>query len=118
MKKLLLTTTVLGVLALISANASMATPYGYLTPTTEGTAQFAPLMQYEFEKSETLDFKNNPESYKEKRQKKNKFLDYQEGKVDLPQSVRTQYYLQNSGPGSNNLKFIKGDDGQIKIQGF
>ena len=119
MNKSLLTTLALGAFVLAQTSLAFATtPYGYLTPTTEGTSHLAPLMQYEFEKQETLNFKNSPEEYKQKRQKKDKFLDYQEGKLDLPQTIRTQYYLQNSGPGSNNLKFIKGDDGQIKIQGF
>ncbi len=118
MKRFLMTTAILGVFAITSSGISYGVPYGYLTPTTEGTAHLAPLMQYEFEKEETLNFQNEPQKYKEKRNKKNKYLDYQEGKIDLPQDIRTQYNLQNSGPGTNNLKFIKGDDGQIKIQGY
>lgn len=118
MKKILLATTILSIFAVISSDTAFGVPYGYLSPTSEGTSQLAPLMEYEFEKKETLDFKNNPEAYRQKREKKDKFLDYQEGKLDLPQNVRTQYYMQNSAPGTNNLKFIKGDDGQIKIQSF
>lgn len=118
MNKVFLTGLILGTFVLIQANMAFAVPYGYLAPTTEGTSHLAPLMQYEFDKQETLNFKNDPEEYKLKRKEKDKFLDYQEGKLDLPQTIRTQYYLQNSGPGANNLKFIKGDDGQIKIQGF
>ena len=118
MKKILLATTILGVFIITSSSTSFGVPYEYLAPTTEGTAHLAPLMQYEFEKSETLNFKNEPENYKEKRHKKNKYLDYQEGKLDLTPDVKTQYQMQNSGPGTNNLQFIKGDDGQIKIKGF
>ena len=118
MKRFLLTTAILGVFALTSTNVSFGVPYGYLSPTSEGTSQLAPLMEYEFEKQETLDFKNSPEQYKKKREKKNKYLDYQEGRLDLTPDVKTQYQMQNSGPGTNNLQFIKGDDGQIKIKGF
>ena len=112
MKKIL---TVLTVVGLASGGAALASPFNFLTPTTEGNRNFAPLMQYEFEKQETLDFKNNPEEYKQKREKKDRFLDYQEGKLDLTPDVRTQYHY---APGTSNLQFIRGEDGQIKIKGF
>ncbi len=115
MKKLLSVSILLG---LMSTGVASASPFNFLTPTNEGSRDFAPLMQYEFEKHETLDFKNNPEEYKKKREKKNKYLDYQEGKLDLTPDVKTQYQMQNSAPGTNNLRFIRGEDGQIKIQGF
>ena len=115
MKKIL---TVLTVVGLASGGAALASPFNFLTPTNEGNRNFAPLMQYEFENQETLDFKNNPEEYKQKREKKDRFLDYQEGKMDLTPDVKTQYNLQNSAPGTSNLQFIKGDDGQIRIKGF
>ncbi len=115
MKKIL---TVLTVVGLASGSAALASPFNFLTPTNEGNRNFAPLMQYEFEKQETLDFKNNPEEYKQKREKKDRFLDYQEGKLDLTPDVRTQYQLNNYAPGNNNLQFIRGEDGQIKIKGF
>ena len=115
MKKIL---TVLTEVGLASGSAALASPFNFLTPTNEGNRNFAPLMQYEFEKQETLDFKNNPEEYKQKREKKDRFLDYQEGKMDLTPDVKTQYNLQNSAPGTSNLQFIKGDDGQIRIKGF
>jgi hypothetical protein len=75
-------------------------------------------MQYQFEKDETLDFTNNPEAYKEKREQKDRYLDYQEGKVDIPQSVKTQYNLQGSRPGTNNMQFVKDENGKIRIQGL
>lgn len=118
MKKLLLTSMIFCTLTLTSSSVVFAVPFGFIAPTNEGSRNFTPLMQYEFEKQETLDFKNNPEEYKQRREKKEKYLDYQEGKVDVPQSVKTQYNMQNSGPGTSNLQFIKGDDGQIKIKGF
>ena len=115
MKKIL---AVLVGIGFISGGAAFASPFNFLTPTNEGNRNFAPLMQYEFEKNETLDFKNNPEEYKLKREKKDRYLDYQEGKVDLTPDVKTQYQLNNSAPGTSNLQFIKGEDGQIRIKGF
>jgi hypothetical protein len=102
----------------VSCSSAAASPFNFLGATNEGSRDFAPLMQYQFEKQETLDFSNNPEEYKQKRETKNRYLDYQEGKVDLTPDVKTQYNLNNSAPGTNNLQFIKGDDGQIRIKGF
>ena len=115
MKKIL---SVLIMVGFVSCGSAIASPFNFLTPTNEGNRNFAPLMQYEFEKQETLDFKNNPEEYKQKREKKDRYLDYQEGKVDLTPDVRTQYQMNNYAPGSNNLQFIRGEDGQIKIKGY
>ena len=71
---------------------------------------------HQFEKEEALDFVNNPEQYKDKREKKEKFLDYQAGKVDVG-NRQTQINLQNTRPNSAGMQFIKGEDGKIKIQG-
>ena len=90
--------------------------YGYLSPTTESNRNFQPLMKHQFERQETLDFANNPEEYKEKREKKEKFLDYQQSKVEIPPAAATQYNLQGTRPGSNNLQFVKDENGKIKIQ--
>lgn len=117
MKRLLAVLTA-GMFVLSAGNVALATPFGLVNPTNEGSSAFAPLMEYQFEKQETLDFKNNPEEYKRKRESKDRYLDYQEGKLDLTPDVRSRYQMQNSAPGTNNLQFIKGDDGQIKIQGF
>jgi len=114
MKKILFTAFCIG---LFSLSAS-AKPFGFDAGTNAGTSEFAPLMQYEFEKKETLDFKNNPENYKQRRAKKDKYLDYKQGKMDIPQDVKTQFNMQDTRPGSNNLQFIKDENGNIKIQGF
>ena len=55
---------------------------------------------------------------KAKRENKEKFLDYQEGKVDVPQSARTQFNIQSARPGSNNMQFVKDENGKIRIKGF
>lgn len=117
MKKIL-ATALLGLFAASCGQIASASPFNLVNPASESGRVMAPLQEYEFEKKETLDFKNNPEQYKKRRDKKNKYLDYQEGKLDLTPDVMTRYQMQNSGPGTSNLQFIKGDDGQIKIKGF
>lgn len=117
MKKILVSTLFVAFMTNLFSVVSAA-PFGLVSPTNEGTSSFAPFMQYEFEKKETLDFQNNPEEYKQKRKEKDRYLDYQAGKLDLTPDVRSRYNIQNSAPGTNNLQFIKGDDGQIKIMGF
>jgi hypothetical protein len=114
MKKFLL---FCGIISFGLSSTAFAT-YDYLSAPSEANRNFSQLMQYQFEKEETLDFVNNPETYKEKRENKEKYLDYQEGKVDVPQSVRTQYNLQGSRPGSNNMQFVKDENGKIRIQGI
>lgn len=115
MKNLLIALPAIAVLGYISVVPSFATP-GFPTGTDNATRSFAPIQQRQFEKEETLDFVNNSEQYKERRDKKNKYLDYQEGKVDVSPSVKTQYNTTNSRPGSSNLQFIKDENGRIKIK--
>ena len=110
MKKILLLTIVFS----LSATGTNAM-FDYLSAPNEGNINFAPLKQYEFEKHEALDFINNSEQYAEKREKKEKFLDYQEGKIDVPPMMNTQFNLQ-SKPGSNNMQFIKDENGKLRIK--
>ena len=115
MKKVLLTTIILSFATMPS---SFAAGFGYLSAPNEGNMNFSTIMQHQFEKEETLDFSKNPDQYKEKRENKEKFLDYQEGKVDVPQSARTQFNIQSARPGSNNMQFVKDENGKIRIKGF
>lgn len=113
MKKVLLTALLLS----FTAGSAFAN-YGYLSPTTEVNRNFQPLMKHQFEREETLDFAKDPEHYKENREKKEKFIQYQTNKIEIPPAAATQYNLQGSRPGSNNLQFVKDKDGKIKIQGI
>ena len=117
MKKVLLVSAIAGVMC-FGQTVLAVSPYGYLGPQNEGNRNFSTLKQHQFEKEETLDFINNSEDYKEKREKKEKFLDYQQGKVDVPPSVQTQYNLQGSRPGTNNMQFIKDENGKIRIKSY
>lgn len=112
MKKIVLAILLLG----FTVSGAFAS-YGYLAPTTESNRNFQPLMQHQFEKEETLDFTQNSENYKENRAKKDNYIQYQQQKVDIPPAAATQYNLQNTRPGANNLQFVKDADGKIKIQG-
>ena len=88
-----------------------AVPYNYLEAPNGSNRNFTGLMQHQFEKEETLDFIESPEEYKVKREKKDTVLDYQEGKIQKPQT-------QNIQPAANKMEFTKDENGQIRIQGI
>lgn len=116
MKKLLIALPAVAVVGYFTAGSVFGIGADFPTGTDNGTRNFSQIKQHQFEKEETLDFINEPEQYQEKRNKKNKYLDYQEGKVDIPQSVKTQYSTTNSRPGANNLQFVKDENGKIRIK--
>lgn len=94
-----------------------AMPSGYMDVPNAGNRNFQPLMQQKFEKEESLDFINNPEDYKEKREKKDAILDYQEGKTnEVPAFLKPKIDIQTTRPGNNNMEFTKDENGQIRIK--
>lgn len=110
MKKIFLLT------ALFLFCAGSANAFDYLGPMNEGNRNFATIKQHQFEKQETLDFVNNPNEYKIKREKKDAYLDYKEGKTtEIPASIKPQINIQ-SQQAPVNMEFTKGQDGQLKIQ--
>lgn len=115
MKKLLLGIALLGMLM---QNAALAVNY-YEAPNA-GNMNFRPLMQYQMEKKETLDFVNNPEDYKQKREEKNAQLDYQEGKTDInPYLKPTSFGLSGAKvQPAQPMEFSKDENGEIRIQGI
>ena len=111
MKKILLL-TMLFTFSFGSANA-----FEYLGPMNEGNRNFATIKQHQFEKQETFDFVNNPNEYKIKREKKEEYLDYKEGKTtEIPEFLKPQ--INNTQPTPAPMEFTKGEDGQIRIQGI
>ncbi|MGN0030505.1 MAG: hypothetical protein ACI37Q_00950 [Candidatus Gastranaerophilaceae bacterium] len=88
-----------------------AVPYNYLEAPNGSNRNFTGLMQRQFEKEETLDFIDNPEDYKTKREQKDVYLDYQEGKIPYPAT-------RNIIPAANQMEFTTDENGQIKIQGI
>lgn len=115
MNKLLIAASAITVIGLFTAGFAIAAP-GLPTGTDNGTRNFSSIQQYQFNKEETLDFTKDPEQYKQRRDKKNKYLDYQEGKVDLTPSVKNQYQTSQPRPGSNNLQFVRDENGKIRIK--
>lgn len=113
MKKVLLLTAFV-----MSPVCAFAAGYNYLDAPNPGNRNFSTLYQQQFEKEETLDFINKPEDYQTKREQKDQYLDYKEGKTDLPSFLKPQINTDNYLPASNTMEFTKGTDGQIKIQGI
>jgi len=114
MKKILLSAITIGLSATLSANA-----FEYLAPTNEATRNFSPIIRHQFEKQETMDFINKPEEYKIKREKKDAYLDYKEGKTnEIPSFLKPQINVENQVPATTNMEFKKDENGQIKIQGI
>lgn len=124
MKKILLSIGILGFAAILGTNTANAINY-YTNPTPNGgNMNFYPLMQHQMEKEETLDFINNPENYKQKRETKEDKLDYQEGKSGInpylkPTSINLGGKKLNPLQASPSpMEFTKDENGQIKIQGI
>ena len=117
MKRLLLGITFL-TLGMLIQNAAFAVN-DYEAPNA-GNMNFRPLMQYQMEKQETLDFVNKPEEYKKKRAEKNAKLDYQEGKTDInPYLKPTSFGLSGAkAQPAQPMEFTKDENGEIRIQGI
>ena len=108
MKKVLALTLLAGFLSTNTASAV----YFNQTPTA-GNHNFYPIMQHQMEKQETLDFVNNPEQYKKRREQKDAQLDYIEGKTNTYPSSKPTINRTNLPV---NMQFSTGSDGQLKIQ--
>lgn len=125
MKKILLGLTIS---AFVTAMYSIPAYATYYQAPNGGNMNFYPLMQHQMEKEETLDFVNDPEHYKEKREQKDAQLDYQEGKTDVnPYFKPTSFNLKGSPSQSQDqtetqtsepMQFMKDSNGQIRIQGM
>ena len=106
MKKSLL----LGICVLfVSANFAAAAPFNPVP--NGGNSEFYPLMQYQMEKQETLDFMNDSENYKKKREEK-----------DNKNSNFNPNYTPNYGSKGSSaiqpvkMQFVKDANGNIVIQ--
>lgn len=116
MKNVLLFLAVMVTISTISNTSVFA--YNYLGPTNEANRNFQPIMQHRFEKEETMDFVKDPDEYKIKRQKKDAYLDYKEGKTnEVPEFMKPKFNINaTQRPVQTNMEFTKGTDGQIHIQ--
>lgn len=115
MKKILFSTVAIIAICTVAGSAFA---YNYLGPTNEANRNFQPIMQHRFEKQETMDFVKDPEEYKIKRQKKDAYLDYKEGKTQkIPEFMKPKFNINSTQrPVQTNMEFTKGTDGQIHIQ--
>lgn len=113
MKKLAILTILLG----FTGCAAFAN-YGYISAPTGGNRNFQPLMRHQFEQTETLDFVNDAEHYKEKREQQEEAIKHQSKMQDLKP---TQFNLNHSrptqeAPKTPAMEFSTTDDGHIIIK--
>lgn len=116
MKKILL---LLGIIGLtITGLSAYASSYDYIGAPNAGNRNFAPLMKQQFEKEETMNFIQDPDEYKVKRERKDAYLDYKEGKTtEIPEFLKPKIDVQTTRLQPNNsMQFTTDENGQIKIQ--
>lgn len=103
----------LGFVATISLLSGSANASFYEAPNM-GNLNFYPLMQYQMEKQETLDYANDPEHYRDKRDKKN-------AELDVNSKFNPHFKTHYSGltpKTQTQMEFVKDASGNIKIQGI
>lgn len=103
-------------IALIACANSVGAYTLYEAPNA-GNMNFYPMMQRQMEQEETLDFVNNPEGYKEKREAK-----------DAGNKIRNSNFNPNYTPNYGGaflhpvhpvqMQFTKDANGNIRIQGL
>lgn len=97
--------------------ASSVNAYTLYEAPNAGNMNFYPMMQRQMEQEETLDFVNNPEAYKEKREAK-----------DNGNKIRNSNFNPNYSPNYGGtylhpvhpvqMQFTKDANGNIRIQGI
>lgn len=115
MKKILLGTGIIFGIAAFTLSANAMPMY---TAPNAGNSSFLPMMQSQMEKEETLDFVNDSENYKKKR----------EAKFNSENTIRESHFNPNYTPNYGGtylhpvhpvqMQFTKDASGNIKIQGF
>ncbi len=119
MKRILLGTAIAACMVTMCTSGAFAFTY-YEAP-NGGNMNFYPLMQHQMEQQETLDFQNNPESYKQRREAKDAATS---GTVIRNTSGYNPYYSPNYGSTGLqqvhpvNMFFVKDASGNIRIQGL
>lgn len=122
MKKVLLSIS-LAIFAITTTQNISLSAMNYYQAPNAGNMNFYPLMQHQMEKEETLDFINNPDEYKQKRDEKNAKQDFREGKTDInpyltPARLNIDAVNRQIPRAPQALEFVKDENGQIKIQGI
>lgn len=107
----------IGLLSTIILGVNCASAYTLYEAPNAGNLNFYPMMQRQMEQTETLDFVNNPEDYKKKREAK-----------DEGNKIRQSNFNPNYSPNYGGtylhpvhpvqMQFTKDANGNIKIQGL
>lgn len=115
MKKILLGMGIIFGVAALTLGANAAPMY---TAPNVGNSSFLPMMQSQMEREETLDFVNDSENYKKKR----------EAKDNSENTIRQSNYNPNYAPNYGGtylhpvhpvqMQFTRDANGNIKIQGI
>ena len=115
MKRILLGIGIIFGIAALTLSTNAAPMY---TAPNVGNSNFLPMMQSQMEKEETLDFVNDSENYKKKREAKNN------SENTIRESHFNPNYTPNYGgtylhPGHPvQMQFTRDANGNIKIQGI
>ena len=112
MKKIL---SVLLFAMFISSSGALAFSPTYSNP-TEGTINFYPMMRRQMEHEETLDFDNDPEHYKEKRNKKDAQDAYRAGNKNFNPSYEPSTSLIKFMHKNQDMQFTTDSNGNILIK--
>lgn len=108
---------VLGLLSAFAISGNSVMAYVVHEAPNAGNINFYPMMQRQMEQEETLDFVNNPENYKKKREAK-------ESENKIRESNFNPNYSPNYGGTYLHpvhpvqMQFTKDANGNIKIQGI
>ena len=83
---------------------------------TASTMDFYPMMRRQMEQDETLDFENDPEHYKEKRQRADEAAEYRAGNKNFNPHYNSSTGLKRLNTQQKNLEFTTDSKGNIIIK--
>ena len=108
---------------IVAQGVLAANPYASLNPQNPGTDNFTLIQQYGFDRAETLDYTMDSDVYnnrkkKEQEKEKENYLNNAES-VNMSQDMSGQFTsTQYARPGSNNLHFVRDENGRLRIQRY
>ncbi len=102
-------------LSFVSTSSALAVSPTFSNPSV-GNMDFYPMMQYQMEKQETLDFTNDSENYKKKREQKDAQNEYRAGNKNFNPDYENSTGFLWFRRSHKNMKFTKDDSGNIIIQ--
>lgn len=112
MKKIL---SILLLVLLMPCSDALAISPTYSNPSV-GTMDFYPMMRRQMEREETLDFEDDPEHYKEKREEKDAQAEYRAGNKNFNPSYESPTSLTKFRNQNKNVEFTTDSNGNIIIK--